>query len=391
MHPTTIDDDVFNEGLVSIFVMNSFAHLSFFYGCRNSTPDSDDNTQNAIAVESFERFRDQSTSPPKKSPPLSDSIAEYCAESLYSYSFTPLSRVTKAAKIKRQILSRGMDYMQRIRYQTRERDTRRRYSQPDIGVLDQNNDWIDSNNQKLKLCPSLNDIVKNDAYTDVLSPNPQHTKLTSSTLSTPIPRSDVDEDGFLFARRQTIDAFLPPIYENTTPPLPCAAQYTRALHAPSRFLPQNQAILTTDADATILLFNDMASLCFGIDKSYVGKSILDELEEPFKSQISNILKRRRSLASIVSNMTVLAHESRMEKGLVLVCGIVVPIRKMNGETFSAASLWLKEKKTDEGKTVYIWIFEEIYETSLSAHLDERVTPNQNTLKMRIYSFFFWVG
>lgn len=251
-----------------------------------------------------------------------------------------------------------MDYMQRIRYRTRERDTRRRYSQPDIGVLDQNNDWMDS--QKLKLCPSLNDIAKDDVYSDELA----HTK---PTLSTPIPRSD---DEF---PKQTLDAYLPPIYEtNPTPPLPCAAQYTRALHAPSRFLPQNQAILTTDADATILLFNDMASLCFGIDKSFIGKSILDELEEPFKSQISNILKRRRSLASIVSNLSVLSHDNRLEKGLVLVCGIVVPIRKMNGETFSAASLWLKEKKTDEGKTVYIWIFEEIYETSLSAHLDEKV-------------------
>ncbi|RCH93990.1 hypothetical protein CU098_000264, partial [Rhizopus stolonifer] len=166
-------------------------------------------------------------------------------------------------------------------------------------------------------------------------------------------------------RRQTLEMLhnLPPIYEmpQNTSELPYSTQYTRALHAPSRFLPQNQAILTTDADATILLFNDMASLCFGFDKSFIGQSILKALEDPFRTQIKHILKRRRNLVK----------ENQLEKGLVLVCGIVVPIRKMNGETSSAASLWLKEKVTEEGKSIYIWIFEEIYETSLSAQLDEK--------------------
>ncbi|KAG1109367.1 hypothetical protein G6F42_015675 [Rhizopus arrhizus] len=391
---------------------------------RSNMSDSDDNN-NELALQGFERFRENSVNSietplsPKmpNSPPPSDSIAEYCAESLYSYSFTPLSRVNKAAKIKRQILSRGMDYMQRIRWKTGERDTGRRFSQPDIGVLDQTHDWVEDNeatvaphstagvsarNLQLKTCPSLNDIASNhrggyasNPISPTTPPAPPNTMsnsphasnaaaasnsvsnlLTASGNNVPQDAKETDDDGFHLGRRQTIEVFnnLPPIYEVPKPSTSMtttSAQYIRALHAPSRFLPQNQAILTTDNDATILLFNDMASLCFGIDKSYIGKSILDALEEPFRKQVRNILKRRRSLTSIANQLPAPIRESRLEKGLVLVCGVVVPIRKMNGETSSAASLWLKEKLTDEGKSIYIWIFEEIYETSLSTKLDEK--------------------
>ncbi|OBZ86147.1 Serine/threonine-protein kinase ppk6 [Choanephora cucurbitarum] len=360
--------------------------------------DSEENNTNEVALQSFERFRESSVTSIEDNimsitanPPPNDSIAEYCAESLYSYSFTPLSRVHKAAKIKRQILSRGMDYMQRIRWKTGERDTGRRFSQPDIGVLDQNNDWVTEapeGIQHLKICPSLNDIASRNPElapsVSNLFPQPlannnnkdtnMDMKPPELTLSSPIPNSALrhsiaidhsEKNDNDLDRRKTIEAFhnLPPIYEMPQPTseLPYSTQYTRALHAPSRFLPQNQAILTTDADATILLFNDIASLCFGFDKSYIGKSILYALEDPFRSQIRNILKRRRT------------SDQRMqsEKGLVLVCGIVVPIRKINGETLSAASLWLKEKTTEEGKNIYIWIFEEIYETSLSVQLDDK--------------------
>jgi PAS domain-containing protein len=281
---------------------------------------------------------------------------------LYSYSFTPLSRVNKAARIKKQILNRGMDYMQRIRWRPGERDTGRRFSQPDIGVLDQTHDWVVDN-------PTNKRIYQDTSLPPTSAPPVAHSIVP--TKSSPMPKlkehEAEDQDSFNLGRRQTLEVFnnlLPPIYEKTTRQLPCSAQYTRALHAPSRFLPQNQAILTTDDEATILLFNDIASLCFGIDKQYVGKLILEVLEEPFKQQISAILKRRRHY-----------HQDRQKEkgGLVLVCGIVVPIRKMvnnHWDSGAAASLWLKEKITEEGKRIYIWIFEEIYETSLSTLLDD---------------------
>lgn len=51
----------------------------------------------------------------------------------------------------------------------------------------------------------------------------------------------------------------------------------------------------------------------------------------------------------------------------------MPIVKVNGEK-SAASLWLKEKQGDNGQVIYLWIFEEIYESALSAHVDQKVQP-----------------
>lgn len=330
-----------------------------------------------MASQSFERFRENTegngNTGSTESLCPTDSIAKYCSESLYSYSFTPLSRVTKAAKIKRQILSRGMDYMQRLRWKTGERDTGRRFSQPDIGVLD---DWTDDTPERLKGYPSMVDMIV--AANNYSSSSTLHHQNTHSGSIAPISQTkhtpEVDVEGFHLGRRQTIEVLnnLPPIYEiPKRTHLPVSSQYTRALHAPSRFLPQSQAILTTDAQGTILLFNDMASLCFGIDKSYIGKTIIPAIEEPFQSQISSILDRRRNLA------TSEPENKRAGKGLVLVCGIVVPIRKINGESSWAASLWLKEKITDEGKSVYIWIFEEIYETSLIAHLDDKVIYNTN--------------
>lgn len=267
--------------------------------------------------------------------------------------------------------------MRHLRYKARDRDMRR-FSQPEIGILDQTNSWEDDTRlQPVNITTAGHPLSDSNLRppiitTEHVSPGNQLASPTFSATAATNERYGLlspDEEDFNLSRRQTIEVFndLPPIYEapQHTKELPYSAQYTRALHGPSRFLPQNQAILTTDADAAILLFNDMASLCFGIDKSYIGKSILDELEEPFRSQLDRMLKRRRRQSDV-------SFEDSSENGLVLVCGIVVPIRKLNGESMSAASLWLKEKKTDDGKAVYIWIFEEIYETSLSTCLDEKV-------------------
>lgn len=338
--------------------------------------------------------------------------------------------------------------MQRFRHRD---NIGRRFSQPDMGVLDQQQQqWMAAADERLKAYPSMidmasvNNLNNGNKNGNMLSPPPSAPPMTTppslplsanhqshystaangsayaaetplSPVTTKEPSSleekedngatttveaPVDEDGFSLGRRQTIEVFnnLRPIYEKRLLPstlthnrsnkgaASISPQYTRALHAPSRFLPQNQAILTTDTDGTILLFNDMASLCFSIDKSYIGKKILTAIEEPFQTQISGILRRRKSLASSPNTQqaAAAARENRLqEKGLVLVCGVVVPIRKMNhsngttgGEektSNTAASLWLKEKMTDEGKSIYIWIFEEIYETSLTAHLDAKVT------------------
>ncbi|KAI9473861.1 MAG: hypothetical protein EXX96DRAFT_579664 [Benjaminiella poitrasii] len=173
-------------------------------------------------------------------------------------------------------------------------------------------------------------------------------------------------------------ANLPPIDEINrasfiVPSTAYAEQYSRALHAPTRFLPQNQAVFTTKVDGTILLFNDIASLCFKIDKSYIGNSILTSLlEDPFQKHITTILNRRKRRRSSHESHHKLYSDINNKKGLVLVCGTIIPFIKANGVK-SVATLWLKEKSTDNGDHVYIWIFEEIYETSLSVYVDSECT------------------
>ncbi len=111
-----------------------------------------------------------------------------------------------------------MDYMQRIRWNTTEREPSRRFSQPDMGVLDLPNEWTSSD---IKVSPSVNDLVRHH--------------LTAQT------KQETDEDGFSVGRRQTIEAFQglqPPVRE--VPASTRSTQFNHALHTPSRFLPQNQ-------------------------------------------------------------------------------------------------------------------------------------------------------
>ncbi|KAI8093406.1 kinase-like domain-containing protein [Halteromyces radiatus] len=131
-----------------------------------------------------------------------------------------------------------------------------------------------------------------------------------------------------------------------------------ALHNPTRFLPQNQAILTTYDDWKIILSNNIASFVlvggssgtngYVRPSSLVGKSVLDYIDVSFRSRLQAMIKKRRQ---------ELVHLEDSAGGMVLVCGNVLPIVKEDG-TKSAASLWLKEKRNDTGSSVYIWIFEE---------------------------------
>lgn len=45
--------------------------------------------------------------------------------------------------------------------------------------------------------------------------------------------------------------------------------------------------------------------------------------------------------------------------------------KLDG-TKSSASLWLKEKKNEVGKAIFIWIFEEVYESTVTLQVNENV-------------------
>ncbi|CAO3586270.1 unnamed protein product [Absidia cylindrospora] len=144
-----------------------------------------------------------------------------------------------------------------------------------------------------------------------------------------------------------------------------------ALHNPTRFLPQNQAILTTYDDWKIILSNNIASLVlvgggngtssYSRPSSLVGRSVLDYVDDSFRSRLQAMIKKRRQ---------ELVHLEDSAGGMVLVCGNVLPIVKEDG-TKSAASLWLKEKRNDTGSSVYIWIFEEVFETVTHVSIDAK--------------------
>jgi hypothetical protein len=78
----------------------------------------------------------------------------------------------------------------------------------------------------------------------------------------------------------------------------------------------------------------------------------------------------------------------------------MPIVKEDGSK-SSASLWLKEKANETGSCVYIWIFEEVFETVTHVSIDAKVNylcVTNTTYQSHLYylypfflssSFFFF--
>ncbi|KAI9319609.1 hypothetical protein BX666DRAFT_1914391 [Dichotomocladium elegans] len=136
-----------------------------------------------------------------------------------------------------------------------------------------------------------------------------------------------------------------------------------ALHNSSRFLPQNQAILTTYDDWRVILSNDIAASVLvgagGSCRSLVGKSVVEFVDPLYRTRLLEMISKRRK---------ELSHLEYSAGGIVLVCGNVLPIVKQDNSR-SAASLWLKEKRNDAGSPVYIWIFEEVFETVTNLSID----------------------
>lgn len=181
---------------------------------------------------------------------------------------------------------------------------------------------------------------------------------------------------------------------------------------------QAQAIFTTEVKApwTITAANDLACLVFGVRRAEVRKLgimevikeerrkwLEDKLRNPDSGSVAKLAKLQtpspaakaaptNSLASMGNGVTAkllskppsretyqsrrsksedgkrptqkeLHHPNNKSRG-VLLCGDVVPIRKMNGATGSA-SLWVKEKGNN-----LIWVLEEIAEDVAMLTVDE---------------------
>ncbi|KAG2235670.1 hypothetical protein INT48_008546 [Thamnidium elegans] len=123
----------------------------------------------------------------------------------------------------------------------------------------------------------------------------------------------------------------------------------------SRYLPQNQAVITTQDNWRISLANHIATRILSGSISsldFIGKHILDFIDVTHRPLLlAKIVKRRQD------------HNYSKLNGTVLICGDIIPIIKQDG-TKSSASLWLKEKKNELGSSIFIWIFEQVFQSTI---------------------------
>ncbi|KAI8994511.1 kinase-like domain-containing protein [Pilobolus umbonatus] len=129
----------------------------------------------------------------------------------------------------------------------------------------------------------------------------------------------------------------------------------------TRYLPQNQAIITTHDNWRISLLNETAvSILSGsrINQAndYMGTHILEYIDTSFRSiLLEKIVKRREDDGA-----------TRFpSKGNILIGGDMVPIVKQD-QSKSTVYLWLKEKKDENGSSIFIWILEELYQSTNDA-------------------------
>ncbi|KAI9010955.1 hypothetical protein CLU79DRAFT_891030 [Phycomyces nitens] len=303
----------------------------------------------------------------------SEKAVRYSTESLYSYSFTPLSRDLAWAREKRNIMAKGIDFIKRMRG-----------TQQGVRELPMDDYTFQKRRESWNPQPAQSMLSEHTEPSYFMSTHSSGTAINTcisdsfANIVNDIPiRHSIDSHHSRYLVQTS----------SSTPVTPSSyGRHKRALHTPTRFLPQNQSVLTTNSDGQLLVFNDIASLYFGIDKTYVKKSILSILEEPFRQQIKGVLKRRKNMSNLSFLQPKIQREPKSSKGIVLVCGTVVPILKVNGQS-SIASLWLKERRNDSGKRVYIWIFEEIYESSLSVYMDPQCVIQKTLGEMReLYGF-----
>lgn len=121
--------------------------------------------------------------------------------------------------------------------------------------------------------------------------------------------------------------------------------------APTRFVPLNQALATTDGGGRILTANDTLCRILGYNQSEVtGADVLDFLGAPYRERQRKFLMERENEGG--------------DSEAVLVSGNVVQIMKKDART-APASLWLKEKRTMSGTRILMWVFEPILENSVT--------------------------
>ncbi|KAF9433285.1 hypothetical protein BGZ76_009664 [Entomortierella beljakovae] len=256
-----------------------------------------------------------------------DELSKFSNESLHSYSFTNGIHDKTFVEGRRSIFFRSIDFMkQKIKG----------WQVPISNVFPTSAPTTPSENFSIGAYPSSSPSAFGEG-TD---------KPKFKRTMTEVPSSKSSQD---------------PEQPKVRPPRPLSvatistAGNFSSLHSPTRFVPQNQAMITTDQNWKIVMANDVSSLVFGHHGSELtSMSILDLIASPYKEKLEGILHQQCQGDS---------SDSKDEH--VLLCGKVVRIQKRNSHS-AAASLWLKQRKDANGKPVYIWVFEEISESVVTA-------------------------
>ncbi|KAI8884114.1 Pkinase-domain-containing protein [Backusella circina FSU 941] len=141
--------------------------------------------------------------------------------------------------------------------------------------------------------------------------------------------------------------------------------------SPTRYLPQKQAVIATQDNWRISVANQIAAMILSgsernTSEAFIGKHILDFVDADYRHfLLEKIVKRREELFG-----------SNKPSGNILICGDMVPILKQDG-CKSSASLWLKEKKNTNGLPVFIWILEEVFQSTVEVIVDKTNTTIQS--------------
>ncbi|KAI8347671.1 hypothetical protein BD560DRAFT_411000 [Blakeslea trispora] len=206
--------------------------------------------------------------------------------------------------------------------------------------------------RSLPSVPETQKISRTMSNTSTLS-HSNTTSNTSSSVQTPTANTDEEEED-MYESEEEAETYIPHLHNRLNQQ-------------------QQQAILTTYSDWRIILTNSIAQdvlvshLHHQMNEEQqlvlVGRSVMDLVEPSFRNRLKSLIVRKREelLAS---------RETETDDGMVLVCGNVIPIIKLDN-TKSSASLWLKEKVNESGISVYIWIFEEVYESSVRCIVNKK--------------------
>ncbi|GJJ68105.1 hypothetical protein EMPS_00451 [Entomortierella parvispora] len=262
-----------------------------------------------------------------------DELAKFSNESLHSYSFTNGTHDKTFIEGRRSIFYRSIDFMkQKIKG----------WQVPMSNVFPVSASTTPTDNFSIGAYPSPTPSALS-AFTEPTSTGPAKPKLKRTM--TDVPSSSA--------------ASLQQIKDRTARPLSVATISTvgnySSLHSPTRFVPQNQAMITTDQNWGIIMANDVSSLVFGYHGGELTTMrILDLVASPYKEKLDTLLRQQEHDAGDNGN-----------DEHVLLCGKVIRIQKRNSHS-AAASLWLKQRRDASGQLVYIWVFEEISESVVSA-------------------------